>query len=59
MISYYALVATGAIDTKKMSIEKFMPLDDSISKPRMSDAMKNAYQIAQDKYLKEVNGSGT
>lgn len=58
IISYYSLVATGAIDTKKMSIEKFMPLDSN-SKPRMSDAMKNAYQIAQDKYLKEVNGSGT
>lgn len=58
MTSYYSLVATGAIDTRKMSIEKFMPLDSAPqSKGRISDAMKNAFQIAQDNYLKEVNGS--
>lgn len=59
IISYYSLVATGAIDTKKMSIEKFMPLDDSNSKPRMSDAMKEALENAQNQYLKEKNGSRT
>lgn len=60
MTSYYSLVATGAIDTRKMSIEKFMPLDSAQqSKGRITDAMKNAFQIAQDNYLKEVNGSRT
>lgn len=27
-ISYYVLVATGAIDTRKVSKEKFMPIDN-------------------------------
>lgn len=31
-ISYCALVATGAIDTKKMSKEKFMPLENGSNK---------------------------
>ena len=60
MTSYYSLVATGAIDTRKMSIEKFMPLDSAQqSKGRISDAMKEAYAKAQNNYLKEVNGSRT
>ncbi len=28
LVSYYSLVATGAIDTKKISIDKFMPLEN-------------------------------
>lgn len=59
MIAYYALAATGAISTTKMSIEKFMPLEGVKSKPRASDAANEAYMKAHEQYLKEVNGSRT
>lgn len=28
LIAYYTLVSTGSIDMRKMSIEKFMPIDE-------------------------------
>lgn len=54
-ICYYVLAATGAIDTKKMSKEKFMPLDGSGSKKvvGITDRGKELFMKA----LKEsVNG---
>ena len=60
MVSYYALVATGAVDTRKMSIEKFMPLDDTKEKAKVSNAGLEALKIAQQKYLEQTeNGSRT
>lgn len=59
MIAYYALAATGAISTTKMSIEKFMPLEGAKSKPVVSDAAKEALFRAREQYLKETNGSRT
>ena len=38
-IAYYSLVATGAISTKKMSIEKFMPLEGKKAN-KVSDTAK-------------------
>ena len=60
MVSYYALVATGAVDTRKMSIEKFMPLDEPQEKTKVSNAGLEALKIAQQKYLEQTeNGSRT
>lgn len=64
MVSYYSLVATGAINTTKMSIEKFMPLDDN-SKPKQrasSEAMNYLFEsqkIALEKIKQKENGIGT
>ena len=55
-ISYFSLVATGAINTQKMSIEKFMPLDGANKTThRLTDAMKEAFVNAQNQYLIEKN----
>lgn len=54
-ICYYVLAATGAIDTKKMSKEKFMPLNGNGSKKLggITDRGKELFMKA----LKEsVNG---
>ena len=59
LVAYYALVATGAIKTGKMSIEKFMPLDGKSAKNTVSDAGREALMKAQEQYLKETNGSRT
>ena len=57
MGAYFSLVATGAINTQKMSIEKFMPLDGANKTPhRLTDAMKEAFVNAQNQYLIEKNG---
>ena len=57
-IAYYSLVATGAISTKKMSIEKFMPLEGKKAN-KVSDTAKEAFRKAQENYIKETNGSRT
>lgn len=58
-ISFHAIAGTGALK-KGTTLEQFLPLNNNPkSKGRISDAMKNAFQIAQDNYLKEVNGSRT
>lgn len=58
--TYHTLVGAGAIDTRKMSIEKFLPLDSSdSSKPKKSTLSKEAieaFKQAQEQYLKESNG---
>lgn len=58
-ISYYSLVATGAIDTRKMSIEKFMPLDGTPQKGIMSDEQKEAMIKARERVKEQLNGSRT
>ena len=60
MVSYYALVATGAVDTRKVSIEKFMPLDEPQKKTKVSNTALEAFKLAQQKYLEQTeNGSRT
>lgn len=58
LISYHSLVATGAIDPKKMSIEKFMPLEDE-RKPKATSEGLEALAKAREIYNNKVNGSGT
>lgn len=58
LISYHSLVATGAVDPKKMSIEQFMPLDDE-RKPKATSEGLKALALAREKYNQEVNGSRT
>ena len=55
-ISFHAIAGTGALK-KGTTLEQFLPLNNNPkTKGRMSDVMKNAFQIAQDNYLKQVNG---
>ncbi len=56
-IGYHSLVSTGAIDTRKISINKFLPLDSDAKPKGVSDAAKEAFEKAQEQYLKEKNGS--
>ena len=53
LVAYNALVATGAVDPRKMSIEKFMPLSGK-STPKMTDEQKAALKKRQ---LELKNGS--
>lgn len=55
--SYHSLVATGAINPKKTTMQKFMPFDSDPKPKRVSDAGKEAFEKAQEQYLKEKNGS--
>ncbi|MCT3788487.1 hypothetical protein HZQ67_14020 [Elizabethkingia anophelis] len=55
-IVYHSLVATGAIDSKKISIDKFRPLDGGPTE-RVSDGAKASYEAAMRKYLNEVEAS--
>lgn len=57
-IAYYSLVATGAIDTKKMSMEKFMPLDDktSVSNDEQKELLKQMMKEALTQAKEKVNG---
>jgi hypothetical protein len=55
-IAYYSLVATGAIDTRKMSMQKFMPIDDDNDqvKPRMTEYQKEAFITARNLAIAEI-----
>lgn len=53
-IAYYSLVATGAIDTKKMSMEKFMPIQGETKENRISDSQRNALIEAQKLAVEEA-----
>lgn len=52
-IAYCALAATGAIDPKKVSKEKFMTLDNSVKKNSggLSDRQKELMKEAQKRAL--------
>lgn len=56
LTAYYSLVSTGAIDTKKTSIDKFMPLDGTKRKTGVSQTAREAFLLANKKYLEEKNG---
>lgn len=53
LTAYYSLVATGAIDSKKTSIESFMSLE---GKKKVNRAGLEALKKAQQKYLEQKNG---
>lgn len=52
MISYWTLVSTGAINTNKMSIEQFLPLDDKVERVRIEDWQKEALMKAANEVLR-------
>ena len=59
MVAYYALAATGAIDTHKMSIEKFMPLDGTPAKAQIDNTARARLREVQEEYNKKQNVSRT
>lgn len=52
-IVYYTLVASGSIDTKKLSKEKFMPLENSVKNRNggLNDRQKELMKEALNKAL--------
>lgn len=58
MIAYYSLVATAAIDSKKMSIEKFMPLsgEKTSGNDYQREAVREAQRLAIEEAKKKKNG---
>lgn len=58
LIAYYSLVATGAIDTKKMSMEKFMPLEEktNVSNNEQKELLKQMMQEALTQAKEKANG---
>ncbi|AQX87160.1 hypothetical protein ATB97_10945 [Elizabethkingia bruuniana] len=52
-IVYHSLVATGAIDPRKTSINSFRPLEGS-KVVKASDKAKVSYEAAMKEYLNEV-----
>ena len=57
-LAYYSLAATGAIETKKMTIEQFMPLDGK-KRGRVSSGAIEMLKKEQQKYEDQINGSRT
>lgn len=53
LTAYYSLVASGAIDSKKTSIESFMPLE---GKKKVNRAGLEALKKAQQEYLEKKHG---
>ena len=56
-IAYHSIVATGV--AKNLTIEKFLPLDETKRKGIMTDSMKEAMRIAREKANLQLNGSRT
>ncbi|WP_275140418.1 hypothetical protein [Elizabethkingia meningoseptica] len=52
-IVYHSLVATGAIDPRKISINSFRPIDGNVIE-KVSDKAKVSYEMAMKEYLNEV-----
>ena len=55
----YASLIGGGVDPKKLTKEKYMPLDEVQSKSIMTDSMKEALARARETAQKQLNGSGT
>lgn len=55
----YASLIGGGVDPKKLTKEKYMPLDDTKPKGIMTDGMKEAMARAREIAQKQLNGSGT
>ncbi len=57
VISYFTLVATGAIDTKKLSLDKFLPIKEGASKGnKIEDWQKEALLNAINGVVNESGG---
>lgn len=57
-ISYYALVATGAIDTKKVSKEKFFPIHSGSIK-KSGGITERGKELLMKAIKEAVNGGST
>ena len=55
----YASLIGGGVDPKKLTKEKYMPLDDTKPKGIMTDGMKEAMARAREIAQKQLNGTGT
>lgn len=55
----YASLIGGGVDPKKLTKEKYMPLEETQSKYQVTKDGFAALKLAQQKYLKQTNGSGT
>lgn len=54
----YAALIGGGVDPKKLTKEKYMPLDEQ-SKYQVTEDGFAALKREQQKYLEQTNGSGT
>ena len=55
----YASLIGGGVDPKKLTKEKYMPLDEAKPNGIMTDSMKEALAKAREIAQKQLNGSGT
>ena len=55
----YASLIGGGVDPKKLTKEKYMPLDEAKPNGIMTDGMKEALAKAREIAQKQLNGSGT
>lgn len=54
VISYFTLVATGAIDTRKLSLDKFLPIQEGTSRgSKIEDWQKEAFLNAINEAVNE------
>lgn len=56
-LSYNNHTASGSINPKKTSLQKFMPLNSDPKPKKASNSAKEALLKAQEIYLKQKNGS--
>ena len=55
----YASLIGGGVDPKKLTKEKYMPLEETQSKYQVTEDGFAALKREQEKYLEKANGSGT
>ena len=55
----YAALIGGGVDPKKLSKEKYMPLDEQQSKYQVTEEGFAALKREQQKYLEQTNGGRT
>ena len=55
----YASLIGGGVDPKKLTKEKYMPLDENQNKYQVTEDGFAALKREQEKYLEQANGSGT
>ena len=55
----YAALIGGGVDPKKLTKEKYMPLDENQNKYQVTEDGFAALKREQEKYLEQANGSGT
>lgn len=55
----YASLIGGGVDPKKLTKEKYMPLDEAKPNGIMTDSMKEALAKAREIAQKQIDGSGT